>query len=308
VAEVVPVQGLWGLLQVWAAYATFVYVVLTGLSTLCFIYYYVYPTYDKWRFKSNPKYPSPTYVMGEFFLGGLLGPPTVTLAPAIHLYLIANGTFRHHCDTPLTWQYRLFSAVVVIVITDFYEWAWHYCGHWLDRLWVVHKHHHKYYNPTPFGTIADYPFDNIMRSLYPIIDYSVAFCVVGLPLDVDIVYIAAGIINMGWGMYLHCGHELAAIPYDHPFLNTSFQHYAHHAVSVKNKPYHTGFFVKAWDQLAGSIYQGEQVIPALEDQKLGNRSRERWESEVKPSLPDYTLLASPHYWLQNWRNAPGLHF
>jgi len=150
--------------------------------------------------------------------------------------------------------------------------------------------------------------DNFMRSLYPIIDYLVAFCIVGMPLDVDMVYIATGVITMGWGMYLHCGHELAMIPHDHPILNTSFQHYAHHAISVKNKPYHTGFFVKLWDQIAGSVYRGDQVIPAVEDQKLGNRSRDRWEKEVKPSLPYYKVLSSPHYWLANRQNAPGLQF
>jgi hypothetical protein len=35
------------------------------------------------------------------------------------------------------------------------------------------------------------------------------------------------------------------------------QHYLHHAISVKNKPYHTGFFFKLWDQLFGSMYKGE---------------------------------------------------
>lgn len=34
------------------------------------------------------------------------------------------------------------------------------------------------------------------------------------------------------------------------------QHYAHHAISIKNKPYHTGFFFKLWDQLFGSTWTG----------------------------------------------------
>jgi len=102
------------------------------------------------------------------------------------------------------------------------------------------------------------------------------------------------------------GHELACLPHDHPILNTSYQHYVHHAISVKNKPYHTGFFIKTWDRLAGSVYRGKQVIPAVEDQKLGNRSRERWEKEVAPNLPDYKVLLSPSWWASNWRFAPGL--
>lgn len=307
-AELVPQNGIWGFLQVWAAMSAFVYVVLTGLSTLCFIYYYVYPTYEKWCSKSNPKYPSPTYVMGEVFLGGIVGPWTVTLFPSLHLYLIANGTFANHCDTPLTLQYRLISAVLALLTTDFYEWGWHYLGHWIETLWSVHKHHHRYYNPTPFGTIADYPMDNMMRSLYPIVDYVVGKMIFGMPLDIDVVYVMAGMLNMGYGMYLHCGHELECLPHDHPILNTSFQHFAHHAISVKNKPYHTGFFIKLWDNVAGSIYKGEQVRPAVEDCKLGNRSKERWETEVKPKLPDYSVLVKPCYWMAHWKHAPGLSF
>lgn len=299
-------EGIRGFLLLWMAYAAFVYVVLTGSSIAAFCYYYVYPTYDKWRFKTNPKYPSPTYVLGELFLGGILGPPSVSLVAAIHLFLVANGTLKHHCDTPVTWSYRLFSALFVIIVTDLYEWGWHYLGHWMDNLWVVHKHHHKYYNPTPFGTVADWPVDNFMRSLYVVVVNLVSFCLIGMPLDLDMVYFATGFFTMGWGMYLHTGHELASIPHDHPFLNTSYQHYVHHAISVKNKPYHTGFFVKLWDNLAGSVYKGSQVIPAVEDQKLGNRSRERWEKEVLPNLPDYSVLLSPRWWASNWRLAPGL--
>jgi hypothetical protein len=35
--------------------------------------------------------------------------------------------------------------------------------------------------------------------------------------------------------------------------------YLHHAKAIINKPYHTGFFFKIWDQLFGSIYAGECV-------------------------------------------------
>ena len=35
--------------------------------------------------------------------------------------------------------------------------------------------------------------------------------------------------------------------------------YLHHAKAIINKPYHTGFFFKIWDQLFGSIYTGECV-------------------------------------------------
>jgi lathosterol oxidase len=300
-------SGFQGWLMIWLMFSGFVYVVLTGTSIACFVYYYVYPTYDKWRYKTNPKYPSAAYVAGELFLGGVLGPLGTTVVSSVHLFLIANGTYRSHCDTPLTWQHRLLSLFLAVVITDFYEWGWHYLGHWVESLWMVHKHHHKYYNPTPFGTIADYPMDNFMRSLYVVIVYGISVYAFGMYLDVDVLYLATGLLTMVYGMYLHCGHELECMPYNHKIFNTSFQHYVHHAVSVKNKPLHTGFFVKFWDQLAGSEYVGTQVLPAVEDQRLGNRSRERWEREVKPNLPDYSVLLSPSWWAANWRLAPGLN-
>jgi hypothetical protein len=28
-------------------------------------------------------------------------------------------------------------------------------GHCYERFWAVHKHHHAFFNPTPFAVIAD---------------------------------------------------------------------------------------------------------------------------------------------------------
>ncbi len=33
------------------------------------------------------------------------------------------------------------------------------------------------------------------------------------------------------------------------YINTSFQHYCHHAKSLMNRPYHCGFFIKLWDNM-----------------------------------------------------------
>jgi lathosterol oxidase len=301
-------SGFDGWVRIWLAYSFFGYIALTLPSAAAFVYLYGRPTYDKWRWKTNPKYPSATYVAGELFLGGILGPFGVSVVSSIHLYLIQpQGPLRHHCETPLTWEHRLVSLVMAVVLADFYEWFWHYLGHWVDSLWMVHKHHHKYYNPTPFGTIADYPMDNFMRSLYVVFVYAASYALFGQNLDIDMLYLPTAFINAFYGIYMHAGHEVSFLPWDHKIINTSFQHYVHHSVSVKNKPLHTGFFIKLWDNLAGSVYEGTQVIPAVVDQKLGNRSLERWEKEVKPNLPDYSVLLSPRFWYENWRLAPGLN-
>mmetsp|Transcript_137416 Transcript_137416/g.438986 ORF Transcript_137416/g.438986 Transcript_137416/m.438986 type:complete len:261 (-) Transcript_137416:293-1075(-) len=239
-------------------------------------------------------------------MGVFLANPSVTFAPSIHLALISNGTLRHHCDTPLTWQYRFYSFLMVLFVVDLYSWAWHYCGHWIGSLWKVHRHHHHFANPTPFSTIADLPPDNIIRSLYMIVVNLASYCIMGSPVDVDVLYFVTAITIGFYGMYFHCGHELSILPYDSRMFNTSYQHYVHHALSYKNKPYYTGFVFKLWDDLAGAHYHGKQCIPAVEDQKLGNRSFERWETEIRPALPDYSVLLSPSFCCQNWRHAVGL--
>lgn len=300
------VQGVWGWLLVWLSYVGFGYVFFTSFLVLWFVYFFVFPTYDKWRFKTNPAYPSPTTVLGEIVLGVLVGIPTVTFMPSIHLWLIANGTLRHHCATPLTWQYRAYSCVLVLCVVDVYEWCWHYAGHRVGALWAVHRHHHNFANPTPFGTIADYPADNVMRSSYMVVVNLASYSLVGLPADIDVVYVVTAIAIGFYGMYLHCGHELAFLPHDNPVFNTSYQHCTHHALSYRNRPYYTGFVFKAWDNLADARYHGTQFIPAVEDQKLGNRSLERWEKNVKPNLPDYGVLLTPRFWMLNWKPAVGL--
>jgi len=78
----------------------------------------------------------------------------------------------------------------------------------------------------------------------------------------------------------------------HPIINTSFQHYCHHALSIIGKPYHTGFFFKLWDQLAGSLYDKE-CFCAKCSQKAGKRTEEQWAALVKP---DYSVLLKPSFW------------
>ena len=40
-------------------------------------------------------------------------------------------------------------------LVDFIEWFYHHLGHRYSALWEVHRHHHKFFNPSPFAVIAD---------------------------------------------------------------------------------------------------------------------------------------------------------
>ena len=98
----------------------------------------------------------------------------------------------------------------------------------------------------------------------------------------------------GYGVYLHWGYELDYPDAHHPYLNTAFQHYCHHAKSIIGKPYHCGFFFKCWDQLFDTMHPDGAAESAMCAQERGERSREIWEKTVKP---DYSVLLSPSFWL-----------
>lgn len=34
------------------------------------------------------------------------------------------------------------EAFVIFLGSDFFEFLYHYCGHYFDALWTNHKHHH----------------------------------------------------------------------------------------------------------------------------------------------------------------------
>ena len=53
-----------------------------------------------------------------------------------------------------TWQYHLATFIGVWVVSDFYEFFYHRMGHVDFRFWQQHKHHHVFYNPSPFSVIG----------------------------------------------------------------------------------------------------------------------------------------------------------
>jgi lathosterol oxidase len=105
-------------------------------------------------------------------------------------------------------------------------------------MWNAHKIHHTLYNPSPFAVIADDWSDQFLRAapllLFPLI----------MPTNIDLMFAQFVCFFYLYGVYLHWGYELDSPNAHHPWINTSFQHYLHHARSVQNVPYHTGFFFK----------------------------------------------------------------
>lgn len=77
------------------------------------------------------------------------------------------------------------------IIADFYEFFYHWLGHTYDSLWEQHKSHHRFYNPTPFATIADDIVDQIFRSA-PLLVIPMLFTV-----NIDILFAQWGTLFYG---------------------------------------------------------------------------------------------------------------
>ncbi|CAF4301420.1 unnamed protein product [Rotaria sp. Silwood2] len=244
--------------------------------------------YEKWLQKSNPKYPSSETVRMEIVMM-LKGLSMATFCPSLALYLMGRQKFDVYCDVGNYGSgYLIFSFFVIWLATDFFEFFYHRMGHMIDVLWDVHKFHHQFYNPTPFAVIADAYLDQLVRAspllLLPAI----------MPINMNLLFFQFAIFLYGYGVYVHSGHEFSYPDAHHPVLNTSFQHYLHHAISIKNKPYHTGFFFKIWDQLFGSVFPREKCLCVKCQHAQGQGTREEYDKVEKP---DYRVMLQWNFWL-----------
>ena len=98
----------------------------------------------------------------------------------------------------------------------------------------------QFYNPSPFAVIADEYLDQFVRAS-PLLWLP---CL--MPINMDMLFALFGAFFYGYGTYLHWGFELSYPDAHHSWINTSFHHYAHHAVGSKTRAVHTGFFFQLW--------------------------------------------------------------
>ena len=115
-------------------------------------------------------------------------------------------------------------------------------------------------------------------------------------------------------MYLHWGHELDWPDAHHSWINTSFQHYCHHAEAVIRRPYHCGFFLKIWDDVSQAL-TSNGVHPDTGTARCrcakcccgrGERSKVKWDEMVANNLlPDYSQLLTWNIWFPSSAPAVG---
>mmetsp|Transcript_96158 Transcript_96158/g.271882 ORF Transcript_96158/g.271882 Transcript_96158/m.271882 type:complete len:342 (-) Transcript_96158:213-1238(-) len=246
-------------------------------------------TYEKWTRKSNPKFPTPEKVRDEI-VQMCKGVFCAALCPAMSVWLAHHGLSKAYCGSPPGYGtgYHVATFLVVMLVSDFWEFFYHYLGHRHKALWEVHKHHHVFFNPSPFAVIADEFVDQFMRAtpllLFPLV----------APINIDLMFFEYGAFFYIYGCYLHWGYEFDWPDAHHPVLNTAFQHYAHHAVAYMGKPHNCGFFFKIWDQLFGSCYDRECFCVKCQ-RAQGKRSPEAFKTV---EIPDYSVLLEPSFWLQ----------
>jgi sterol desaturase/sphingolipid hydroxylase (fatty acid hydroxylase superfamily) len=112
-------------------------------------------------------------------------------------------------------------------------------------LWVFHKPHHAYHDPTCFAGFALHPFEGVL-TFAPIL----LFCNSSLGIYAPMHWPMLGFFSL-LNFYLHCGHRITLLETWLPkaWVNTSVWHNRHHE-KTKN---HYGEMLSVWDHLCGTI-------------------------------------------------------
>jgi Delta7-sterol 5-desaturase len=277
---------LWGILSFLSL------LTLSLCSTALFYWLYVTPSYSLWKYKINPKFPSIHKIKEEIivmFQGILFS----TICPAISIYLTRIGSGYGYCEIQQHgFLWLLISFFLVWVGSDFYEFFYHYLGHYYPLMWRLHKGHHSFSNPTPFAVIADDPIDQFFRAA-PILFFPLLF-----PVHLEMIFFMYSILFYINGLIQHSGYDLPYFDSHSTLILTSYHHYLHHAKSVIHKPLYNGQLFQIWDQLFGSIDTSprSQCLCSRCARERGERTHEKWLAIEKP---DYSPLLSLNFWIRN---------
>lgn len=113
---------------------------------------------------------------------------TAAFCPALSLYLAQHKLSKGYCGAPegYGYGYMAFTFVTTWIVSDFFEFFYHYLGHSYDQLWNVHKYHHYFWNPSPFAVVADEYLDQLVRAS-PLLIYPLLF-----PINIDMLFFQFG--------------------------------------------------------------------------------------------------------------------
>ena len=293
-------------LQTWLVLYVQSFVTLQFLAAAFFKYYYVDITFGKFQCKTNPKFPSLCTVRDEIITSakGLLG-ATFMSTVALHMIVYKQrqqegqqfndddsffarilSNYKGYsfgstaADDADTWYDILYQFVTLAIIIDGTLWAIHYVHHKVHFLWEQHKEHHKYYNPSPFGSSANDMIELSSCSGIPLV--VIPFL---MPVNIDIALFVITIMFGIFSTYLHTGFEVTFHDAHHPIVSSSYQHYIHHAVSFMNRPIYCGGTFKIWDQVAQST-----MPPNYKCKCVSCRPKRTLEQYQTTYIPDYSVM------------------
>lgn len=214
------------------------------------------------RFKTQLQPTRPSQVRGEI-KDGVLSMTLTMGSVAVAFWCYYHGYNRMYAspsEYPL-WAIPL-SVLGVFLVMEVFEWWFHWACHRNNLLWTIHKHHHRYSNPTPFGVMADQPLDMFIKSS-PIFWIPFLFPV----WDVALIGTFAT-MNFLYGTYLHAGFDPPWMPSPHSrYMLSAWHHNVHHAGSLEHN---YGFFTGFMD-----IAFGTRLTPSdLSARKPGYRCTE----------------------------------
>ena len=196
------------------------------------------------RWKTQTQATRPDQVRGEIF-DGVLSISMVMGCVALSFWCSYHGYNQLYASPT---EYSLWaiplSVLGVFVVMEVFEWAFHWACHQSSLLWKIHKHHHRYSNPTPFGVMADNPIDMLIKAS-PILWIPFLFPI----WDVALIATFAA-MNFAYGTYLHGGFDPPWMPSPHSrFLVSAWHHNEHHAGAIN---FNFGFFTGFMDILVGT--------------------------------------------------------
>ena len=118
-------------LVTWMAFTVLgLFAVFTTSGPLFYFYYWPSKvTFEKWRYKSNPKFPSPEKVRDEIvqMCKSVL---SATLCPAATVWLTYRDLGEGFCgsgpDGDYSWKYHVATFLGVLIVSDFYEFFYHW--------------------------------------------------------------------------------------------------------------------------------------------------------------------------------------
>jgi Delta7-sterol 5-desaturase len=196
------------------------------------------------KYKINPK-PVPLFsIINEIQDGTIsLLPATLNITLSICLHEKGyNGLVDSFWD--MTFLEHVKSIILMWLITEVFEWTFHWASHRFAFLYKYHKSHHAYANHTPFAVLSDHPIDMAVKSS-PLLWIPFLFRI----WDVTLVGWFAT-TNLLYGSYLHSNIEIPFFPSRHnQWFVSSWHHSKHH---TSHRPVNFGFFTRFMDRIMGT--------------------------------------------------------